>query len=131
MESRRNFLKFLSLSWLYPITKTQKDVFEKKEIPLFDFYIAGYQYYDAEKVICKLKNGDALMLKREPDNKYDDQAIEVYTKEGIKLGYIPQVSNIVPKNIMDNNIILKAHIKEIDKEAEDWEKILVSVSQMV
>lgn len=38
--------------------------------------------------IMNLKVGDILMLKKEPDNLYDDEAIAVYTKENYKCGYV-------------------------------------------
>ena len=38
--------------------------------------------------VMNLKVGDILMLKKEPDNLYDDEAIAVYTKENYKCGYV-------------------------------------------
>ena len=38
--------------------------------------------------IINLKVGDILMLKKEPDNLYDDEAIAVYTKDNFKCGYV-------------------------------------------
>ena len=38
--------------------------------------------------IINLKVGDILMLKKEPDNLYDDEAIAVYTKENYTCGYV-------------------------------------------
>lgn len=131
MSNRRNFLKAIGLSWLFPVSKNFIEEEKPKEIWLFDFYVAGYKYYDGYKALFTLTPGDELILKREPENKHDDQAIEVYSKNGYKLGYVPMESNIVPVNIMDNNIPVIARVKEIDKNANDWEKIFVSVSQMV
>lgn len=131
MSNRRNFLKAIGLSWLFPVSKNFIEEEKPKEIWLFDFYVAGYKYYEGYKALFTLKPGDEVILKREPENKHDDQAIEVYSKDGYKLGYVPMESNIVPVNIMDNNIPVIAKVKEIDKYADDWEKIFVSVSQMV
>ena len=38
--------------------------------------------------VMNLKVGDILMLKKEPANLYDDEAIAVYTKENFKCGYV-------------------------------------------
>jgi intein/homing endonuclease len=131
MSDRRNFLKALGLSWLLPFASGEKEVSKTKEVPLFDFFVAGYKYYDGYKALFTLKAGDEVILKREPDNEYDDQAVAVFTIDGYKLGYVPMESNIVPVNIMDNEIPIVARVKEIDKLADDWEKVFVSVSQIV
>lgn len=38
--------------------------------------------------IMNLKVGDILVLKKEPDNIYDDEAIAAYTKDNFKCGYV-------------------------------------------
>lgn len=132
MKSRREFIKKLGFTSVLPfINYGSNSELLKNEIPLFDFYIAGLGYYEGNKIIGMLRAGDELILKREPENEFDDQAVEIYTKDGSKLGYVPMESNIVLKNLMDNKVTVKAYIKEIDNEADDFEKVFVSVSQSV
>ena len=38
--------------------------------------------------VMNLKVGDILVLKKEPENIYDDEAIAVYTKDNYKCGYV-------------------------------------------
>ena len=45
--------------------------------------------------------GDKLELIREPLNQHDTNAIAIYTKSGIKLGYIPKKCNVIPAQLMD------------------------------
>jgi hypothetical protein len=59
----------------------------------FSVHIAGTQYYDAPDYAPKLRYGDDCELRFEPDNKHDKNAIEVYSKDGAKLGYIPKSVN--------------------------------------
>ena len=37
--------------------------------------------------------GETLVLRREPSNPYDALAIEVLTRSGFKLGYVPRRDN--------------------------------------
>jgi len=45
--------------------------------------------------------GDKLELIREPLNQHDINAIAIYNKSGIKLGYIPKKHNVIPAQLMD------------------------------
>ncbi len=57
-----------------------------------DFNIAGFTYYDGVDVFDKLKVGAEVLLKPEPDNKYDKYAVAIYFN-GKKLGFIPRGTN--------------------------------------
>ena len=50
-----------------------------RSLVLRETYVAGTAYYEARRVGGDLRPGDALVLRREPDNTYDDLAIEVFT----------------------------------------------------
>lgn len=129
---RKSFLKFLGLSGLIPASKIiAPDEKQTKQIHLHDFYVAGFKYYDGPEILDQLKVGDELSLVREPENKHDSQAVAIFTKDGYKLGYIPAESNIVAKNIIDNNIKSKCIIAEIDKNAEPWDVLFVSFYQEI
>lgn len=77
--------------------------------------VAGIQYYDGLRLITNgsLRFGDRLVLRREPNNPYDEKAIEVYTPSGRKVGYIPRDVNEVPSRLMDQGWSLYAIVKEI------------------
>jgi hypothetical protein len=45
--------------------------------------------------------GDALVLRREPQNRYDGFAIAVHRRDGTKLGYIPRGANQTLARLMD------------------------------
>jgi hypothetical protein len=126
---RRNLLKLLASVPLAATGLFAKE--KKKEIFLFDFYLAGFKYYKAPLIYKKLKKGETVILKPEPSNKYDDMAIEVYNINNIKLGYVPMDANIIPYNLFNNNIEVIAKIEEIDYQAPDWEKILIRVYQKI
>jgi len=37
---------------------------------------------------CNIRVGDELTLKKDPNNCYDDEAIAVYDKNNVKIGYV-------------------------------------------
>ena len=74
----------------------------------------------------KLKPKQPLSLKREPQNSYDENAIEVYWK-GVKLGYIPRVDNEIIANLMDQKKEVKASIKNKRLSRNPWERVEIKV----
>ncbi len=84
------------------------------EILLFDSYVAGTTYIEDETVFDEIKEGDKLVLKREPENRFDENAILVLDGKNRKLGYIPEKDNIVFARLMDAGKYLTAKINDID-----------------
>ena len=83
------------------------------EIHLFDTHVAGTTHIDDETVFDAIQAGDKLTLIRE-DNKFDDKAIVIQTKDGHKLGYVPERDNIVFSRLMDAGKLLMAKINTHD-----------------
>ena len=99
---------------------------EEKTTTLLKCYIAGYAYYQGEKLIDQLKPDLKLDLKREPENPYDNKAIAIYFKNH-KLGFIPRVNNKVIANIMDQKMPVFAKILKINPGNDVWDKVEVEV----
>jgi hypothetical protein len=130
MDGRRNFIKSLGLLSLAPFIKSGKEK-KQREIFLFDFYIAGFKYYEGLRLIDNLKVNQTLILVQKQTNKYDNQAIEIYTEDEFKLGYVPAESNIVPFNLFKKDITIKCFIKEIDIQADTWEMVFCGLNQII
>ena len=86
------------------------------EILLFGSYIAGTSYIDDQTIYDELKAEDKLALKREPDNRFDENAILVLDGKGRKLGYIPEKDTLVFARLMDAGKFLTAKMTDIDKD---------------
>ncbi len=84
------------------------------EIHLFDTYVAGTSHIKDETVFDTIKDGDTLVLQREPENRFDENAILVLNSEGRKLGYIPEKDNIVFTRLMDAGKLLTAKIDHME-----------------
>ncbi|MBI1927492.1 DEAD/DEAH box helicase, partial [Candidatus Poribacteria bacterium] len=88
------------------------------------FPIAGWQHYQGENILRKLRVGDALILKHEPANPYDPNAVEILTEGGIKVGYVPRY--LAPDMVERINIRpIKATISEILSSAPADNKIRI------
>jgi len=80
------------------------------------FYIAGLEYYESYKIQRKLQIGDKLKLKTEPNNRFDENAVEIYYKK-YKLGYIPKRANYSIAQILNKGYnIFKIYIQDINEE---------------
>ncbi len=55
-----------------------------------EFRLSGVTYDDRQVLIKKLKPKEPLIIRREPENLFDRNAIAVYNNKGFKLGYIPK-----------------------------------------
>ena len=96
-----------------------------KEIHLFDTFIAGTTHLQEPDVLDTVKSGDKLTLRREA-NKFDDNAILVLNAENKKLGYVPEMDNLVFARLMDAGKMLIAKIKDISMKGS-FKKISIGI----
>ena len=97
-----------------------------QEVELLDCNVAGTTFLDLDDIEPKLKKHQLLMLKREPNNEYDNNAILILTEEGKKLGYVPQDKNEVLSKLMDAGKLLFGRLDE-KTWVDNWLKLDVQV----
>ena len=97
-----------------------------QEVELLDCNVAGTTFLDLDDIEPKLKKHQLLMLKREPNNEYDNNAILILTEEGKKLGYVPQDKNEVLSKLMDAGKLLFGRLDE-KSWVDNWLKLDVQV----
>ncbi|MCB1190053.1 MAG: HIRAN domain-containing protein [Leptospiraceae bacterium] len=131
-EFLKNFsiLGLLSL-WLLPDDILDAISTQKRKVYLFSDYVAGFYYYQGESVLSSLQIAEPLVLERQSSNPYDQKAIEIFTQNKVKLGYISRNKNELPSAMMDQNIQLFAEVEEINLEANSWEKLKFRVFQII
>lgn len=89
--------------------------------------LAGFQYHDAAAVWSEMKEGDALQLRREPDNPHDARAIRVEWR-GRMLGYLPRAENRAVSAAMDRQEgRIEARIARLREHTNPWQRVLVEV----
>lgn len=79
---------------------------------LFKTELVGTQYEGRNERIEKVKIGDKVKLIREPDNKYDSNAIDVHNDEGT-LGHIPSDVAYNLAQILDNGHKYVAEVSNV------------------
>ena len=84
-----------------------------RQILLARLHVAGTAYYDAEAAADRLRPGQRLALRRQPENRYDALAIEVLGPDGHKLGYVPRRRNEMPARLMDAGKRLSARTESL------------------
>lgn len=93
----------------------------------FNFYIAGWKYYEGEQIVGQLKIGEKVQFQLEPDNVHDSKAVIVLTSEGRKLGYIPAFYSEFMFQLIKKRGDYEAKIHSIQLEALPQLKVNVSV----
>ena len=91
-----------------------------------EFYIAGYRYYEGERLEDSLLEGKILTFKREPRCQYDPNAVEIYSGNS-KLGYIPRKDNPVFSALMDQGVVIKGKIQKRNFDDQPRKRIKVAV----
>ena len=96
-------------------------------VRLMNTNVAGTTHVpDIVSLAGRLKPGDRLYLLREPNNKYDSNAILVLNQKEQKLGYIPKSNNPMLAKMMDEGVQLYADVDAIEQN-DSWFKITVNV----
>lgn len=99
----------------------------EKDIFLFDTYVAGTTHIEGiEELESHLNSDDRLDFFREPDNRYDNQAIVIKTVDGVKIGYVPKQDNVIFARLMDAGKLLFGRITSKEKKGS-WIKIYIKV----
>lgn len=84
------------------------------EIHLFDSYVAGTAHLADQSVLHEIQVGEKLTLRRE-DNKFDSNAILLFSEKKKKLGYVPEKDNIIFARLLDAGKMLSAKISGIEQ----------------
>ena len=103
----------VALSEEYDVGKLIKPL--QKEIHLFDSFIAGTTHLEDESILDTIAVGDKLIFRRDPKNRFDENAILVLNTDKQKLGFIPEKDNTVFARLMDAGKMLTGKVAEIKK----------------
>ena len=87
--------------------------------------VAGMKYYVKEEFI--LLKGDKIRLRREPKNEYDKYAIELFTVNNEKIGYIPRTNNKIFARLMDGGQMLSAEVRAVNYYFEDLDEVWIKI----
>jgi hypothetical protein len=99
----------------------------ERDIFLFDTHVAGTSYIEGiEELEPHLNIDDKLEFFREPDNPHDNRAIVIKNADGVKIGYVPKMDNVIFFRLMDAGKLLFGRITSKDMQG-NWLKIDIKV----
>lgn len=96
----------------------------KQRVKLATEFIAGFKHYNGPEAENLLETGMTLQLHREPNNRYDKNAVEIFKGEA-KLGYLPRNMNTTIALLLDQGIDVLAEIKELNRDAFPYGSVKV------
>ena len=73
------------------------------------FKVNGVSFH--KEVVDNLKENEELKFEKEPDNKYDKNAIKILNSEGKMIGYVPKKYKIKDTEFILNELVLKKYEK--------------------
>lgn len=93
--------------------EAEEEDYYEEDYNFFNSKIVGTTFYPkAAEIIPTLKHQDLLILKREPENEYDENAIAVYKDED-KIGHIPAHTAIQLAKLMDEGTKVTCNVEEV------------------
>lgn len=91
------------------------------------FPVAGTVYYDLPLVFTNMQIGDRLILKPEPNNRYDEFAVAIYFGDH-KIGFVPRDCNEHLSKFLQLGLnIFDARIQSLCTDALPAEQVHVAI----
>jgi len=99
----------------------------RRKTLLLRCFVRGFCFYDGKALLPQMRRGDSLQLIREPQNKFDSNAIALHYANR-KIGFIPRESNDVISKLMDSRLLrIEGEIVRVQPKADSWEQVQVAV----
>lgn len=86
-------------------------------LPL-ETFVAGWQYYDGPNTISQMDVGEVIILKPDPLNPWDPNAVSVFDNRGNKLGFVPRELSRAVYSHLVSDLPLGCRVTKIDPEAK-------------
>ena len=100
-----------------------------------EFYIAGVQFHNSDNVKDQMKEGDELIMRPEPDNKYDPNAVALLwnnngTEDDTMIGYVPaKFSGEISADLLTSDNV-KCILTQVNVSAKTWERFKVLIGEV-
>lgn len=91
--------------------------------------LAGFQHYAGPALFPLMQPGDALVLRREPANPHDPQAVRVEWR-GVQIGYAPRAENVDLARLMDRGTRVEGRILHLQRSRDPWKRVLMELYVM-
>jgi hypothetical protein len=85
-----------------------------RPIAMFDFMVAGIFYEGRPAIIeAHVREGDSVFLVRQPDNQHSPNATLIRLRDGLDIGYAPEVDAQYLAPLLDQGALQFAQVKKI------------------
>jgi hypothetical protein len=95
------------------------------------FFIAGVQFRPRAEINAAAKQmevGGGLILKPEPTNKFDPNAVQILTTEDVFLGYVPKKFSSEVTALLSIDAPIICTVDEVNPAAKTYEMFKVTIS---
>lgn len=100
----------------------------------YEFFVAGVQHHKLHECIKELKVGDNLILRPEPTNRFDPNAVRIEffslsQDREIMLGYVPAKGEGLSAKVSGRLEMepLSCKVLELNPDAKTWEQLKVGI----
>ena len=100
-----------------------------REVFLLDIEVAGTGYCEQmNEIYPKLQNSTVLQMRRDPQNKYDKQAIGIYYEQ-TRIGWVPRTMNTIISRLMDAGKAFFCRVTDLSEQSTDnlWKHIACKI----
>ena len=97
-----------------------------EEIPQL-IKVAGVSWENRQELISNLEVGSDVFLVRDPENKYDKNAIAVKTADNIQIGWIPKVFAAILAPEIDAGIQWLAQVEKVIGEEQQLKGVIIKL----
>ena len=128
--SRKTFLMYLLQFPIFGgIAKYLYDFKPQNRYLLNKFSVAGFYFYEGPALLEKMRPGDNLTMKPEPENIEDEYAVELHFK-GSMIGHIPRSDNRHIFRLLEQGLDLVCTIRQVNPDEETWQMCKVKVEMV-
>lgn len=89
--------------------------------------VAGFQFHEGEFVFARMKLGDRLNFRRDPNNRFDQRAVQVYWQD-TQLGFVPRRDNVAISQMLERGEPLTASITALRESENPWDRVRFDVT---
>jgi hypothetical protein len=125
--NRRHFLSILAKGVVFiPLMPVAAIALPQRRVIVQQSLVAGFQYYEGDRLFNRMREGMPLQLVREPENRYDKTAVAVCFRNK-KIGFVPRAENCAISSMMERGEKLSARIVKLEQGKNPWNRIRFEV----
>jgi hypothetical protein len=103
----------------------------EKQSTEFEFFVAGVQHHSLHSYIDEILEGDILQLVKEPENKYDHNAIKIVylamDESACMIGYVPGKLSAAVTAFIDTAESPTCYVTQVNPDAKPWNQLKVLI----